>query len=30
VARKLLLDVAERSHLSGRWLLNVPPCPDDT
>ena len=30
VARDLLLDVDELSHLSGLWLLNVPPCPDDT
>ena len=30
VARDLLLDVDEGSHLSGLWLLNVPPCPDDT
>jgi hypothetical protein len=30
VARDLLLDVDESSQLSGLWLLNVPPCPDDT
>ena len=27
LARDLLLDVDEDSHLSGLWLLNVPPCP---
>ena len=30
VARDLLLDVDECSHLSGLWLLNVPPCPGNT
>jgi hypothetical protein len=27
LARDLLLDVDEKSHISGVWLLNVPPCP---
>ena len=27
VARDLLLDVDEKSQISGLWLLNVPPCP---
>jgi hypothetical protein len=27
LARDLLLDIDEKSHLSGLWLLNVPPCP---
>jgi len=26
IARDLLLDVDERSHITGLWLLNVPPC----
>jgi hypothetical protein len=30
VARDLLLDVDEDSHLSGLWLLNVPPCPTES
>lgn len=28
LARDLLLDVDEKSHISGLWLLNVPPCPN--
>jgi hypothetical protein len=27
LAPDLLLDVDDRSHISGVWLLNVPPCP---
>jgi hypothetical protein len=27
LARDLLLDIDDKSHLSGLWLLNVPPCP---
>jgi hypothetical protein len=27
IARDLLLDVDEKSHITGLWLLNVPPCP---
>ncbi len=30
VARDLLLDVDDKSHITGLWLLNVPPCPDDS
>jgi hypothetical protein len=30
VARDLLLDVDNNSHITGLWLLNVPPCPDDS
>jgi hypothetical protein len=29
VARDLLLDVDEKSQISGLWLLNVPPCPPE-
>jgi hypothetical protein len=28
IARDLLLDLDEKSQISGLWLLNVPPCPD--
>jgi len=28
IAKDLLLDVDERSQISGLWLLNVPPCPN--
>jgi hypothetical protein len=28
IARDLLVDVDERSTISGLWLLNVPPCPN--
>jgi hypothetical protein len=27
LARNLLVDVDEKSRISGLWLLNVPPCP---
>jgi hypothetical protein len=27
LARDLLLDVDDKSHISGLWLLNVPPSP---
>jgi hypothetical protein len=27
LARDILLDVDDKSHISGLWLLNVPPCP---
>ena len=27
LGRDLLLDVDDKSHISGLWLLNVPPCP---
>jgi hypothetical protein len=30
LARDLLLDIDDKSHLSGLWLLNVPPCPSAT
>ncbi len=30
LARDLLLDVDEKSHISGLWLLNVPPCPTES
>jgi hypothetical protein len=30
VARDLLIDIDECSHLSGLWLLSVPPCPGNT
>ncbi len=30
VAHDLLLDVDERSQISGLWLLNVPPCPTES
>jgi hypothetical protein len=30
IARDLLLDVDEKSHISGLWLLNVPPCPTES
>ena len=30
LARDLLLDVDEKSHISGVWLLNVPPCPSQS
>ena len=30
LARDLLLDVDQDGHLSGLWLLNVPPCPNET
>lgn len=29
IARDLLLDVDEKSQISGLWLLNVPPCPTE-
>ena len=29
VARDLLVDVDEKSRISGVWLLNVPPCPTE-
>jgi hypothetical protein len=29
LGRDLLLDVDDKSHMSGLWLLNVPPCPAD-
>jgi hypothetical protein len=28
IARDLLLDVDDKSQISGLWLLNVPPCPE--
>lgn len=30
LARDLLLDVDEKSQISGLWLLNVPPCPTES
>jgi hypothetical protein len=30
IARDLLLDVDQKSHISGLWLLNVPPCPTES
>lgn len=30
IARDLLLDIDERSQISGLWLLNVPPCPTES
>jgi hypothetical protein len=30
IASDLLLDVDEKSQISGLWLLNVPPCPTDS
>ena len=30
LARNLLVDVDEKSRISGLWLLNVPPCPAET
>ncbi len=30
LARDLLLDVDEKGHISGLWLLNVPPCPTES
>lgn len=29
LARDLLLDLDDKSQISGFWLLNVPPCPTD-
>lgn len=29
LARDLLLEVDDKSHISGLWLLNVPPCPPE-
>ena len=29
LARDLLLDVDDKSQISGLWLLNVPPCPTE-
>ena len=29
LARNLLLDIDDKSQLSGLWLLNVPPCPNE-
>jgi hypothetical protein len=29
VARDLLLDIDDRNHLTGLWLLNVPACPTE-
>ena len=29
LGRDLLLDVDDKSHISGLWLLNVPPCPTE-
>lgn len=28
IAQDLLLDIDEKSQISGLWLLNVPPCPE--
>ena len=30
VARDLLIDVDDKSQISGLWLLNVPPCPTES
>jgi hypothetical protein len=30
IARDLLLDVDDKSHITGLWLLNVPPCPTES
>jgi hypothetical protein len=30
LGRDLLLDVDDRSHITGLWLLNVPPCPAES
>lgn len=30
IARDLLLDIDEKSQISGLWLLNVPPCPTES
>ena len=30
LARDLLLDIDEKSQISGLWLLNVPPCPAES
>lgn len=30
VARDLLLDIDDKSQISGLWLLNVPPCPTES
>ena len=30
IARDLLLDIDEKGHISGLWLLNVPPCPTES
>jgi hypothetical protein len=30
LARNLLVDVDEKSRISGLWLLNVPPCPTES
>jgi len=30
LAHDLLLDVDEKSQISGLWLLNVPPCPNES
>lgn len=30
VARDLLLDIDDKSHIAGLWLLNVPPCPTES
>jgi hypothetical protein len=30
LARDLLLDIDEKSQISGLWLLNVPPCPTES
>jgi hypothetical protein len=30
LARNLLVDVDDKSRISGLWLLNVPPCPTES
>ncbi|HVX38658.1 MAG TPA: hypothetical protein VHB25_03710 [Gemmatimonadaceae bacterium] len=30
LARDLLLDIDDKSQISGLWLLNVPPCPTES
>jgi hypothetical protein len=30
IGKDLLLDLDEKSQISGLWLLNVPPCPGDS
>lgn len=30
LARNLLVDVDDKSRISGLWLLNVPPCPSES
>jgi hypothetical protein len=30
LAKNLLVDIDDKSRISGLWLLNVPPCPTES